>query len=61
MRVADFTMMVRIPGQPAAVRVYTDDEESEAALYASEIGGAVVALPLSPPNHAARAVGSRKA
>jgi hypothetical protein len=41
--------MVRIPDQPAAVRVYTDDEESEAARYASEVGGVVVGLPLSPP------------
>jgi hypothetical protein len=31
MRVADLTMMVRVPGQPAAVRAYTDDEQNEAA------------------------------
>jgi hypothetical protein len=29
--------------------VYTDDEHVEAARYASEVGGAVVPLPLSPP------------
>jgi hypothetical protein len=37
-----------VPDQPAAVRVYTDDEQNEAARYASEVGGEVVALPLSP-------------
>ncbi len=48
-QIADFTMLVRVPGQPAAVRVYTDAEEGEAARYASEVGGVVVPLPLSPP------------
>ncbi|MBY0291073.1 MAG: hypothetical protein K2X52_28620 [Mycobacteriaceae bacterium] len=42
-------MLVCVPGQPAAVRVYTDGESDEAARYASEVGGAVVPLPLSPP------------
>ncbi len=46
--VADFTMLVRVPGQPAAARVYTDDERDEAALYAAEVGGVVLPLPLSP-------------
>lgn len=46
--VADFTMLVRVPGQPAAVRVYTDAEQGAAARYASEVGGVVVPLPLSP-------------
>ena len=36
--VADFTMLVRVPGQPAAVRVYTDAEQDEGARYASEVG-----------------------
>jgi hypothetical protein len=48
LRVADFTMMVRVPGQPAAVRVYAEAEHDEAVRYAAEVGGAVVALPLSP-------------
>jgi hypothetical protein len=48
-RVADLTMMVRVPDQPAAVRVYTDDEKNEAARYAAEVRGEVVPLPLSPP------------
>jgi hypothetical protein len=28
--IKDFTMMVRVPGQPAAVRVFTDAERAEA-------------------------------
>jgi hypothetical protein len=35
--------------RPAAVRVYADAEHDEAARYATEIGGEVVPLPLSPP------------
>jgi hypothetical protein len=30
-QIDDFTMFVRVPGQPAAVRLYTDDEQSAAA------------------------------
>lgn len=48
-RITDLTMMVRVPGQPAAVRVYTDAEHDEAARYAADTGGEVVPLPLSPP------------
>ncbi|KUH87921.1 hypothetical protein [Mycobacterium sp. IS-1556] len=48
-RIADFTLLVRVPGQPAAVRVFADDEADEAAEYAAESGGVVVPLPLSPP------------
>lgn len=48
-RIADFTLLVRVPGQPGAVRVFTDDEVDEAAQYAAESGGVVVPLPLSPP------------
>lgn len=48
-QIADFTTLVCVPGQPAAVRVYTDAEQAQAARYASEVGGAVVPLPLSPP------------
>lgn len=46
-QVADFTMLVHVPGRPAAVRAYTDDEHEEAERYASESGGVVVPLPLS--------------
>jgi len=49
MRVADFEVLVRVPGKPAAVRVYCADERDEAALYAAEVGGVVVPLPISPP------------
>jgi hypothetical protein len=45
-KIADFTLLVRIPGQPAAVRVFTDAEQAEAACYASEVAGVVVPLPL---------------
>ncbi|SKK91503.1 Uncharacterised protein [Mycobacteroides abscessus subsp. massiliense] len=47
--VADFTMLVRVPGRPALVRAYTDEERDEAARYAADAGGVVVPLPLSPP------------
>ena len=47
--VADLAILVRVPGQPTAVRVYSDDERVEAARYAAEVGGVVVPLPLSPP------------
>jgi hypothetical protein len=43
-------MLVRVPGKPAAVRVYTDDERDEAARYAADYGGVVVPLPLSTPS-----------
>ena len=43
-RVGDFTMMVRVPHKPAAVKVYFDAEQVEAAQYAAETGGEVVAL-----------------
>ncbi|EHB48843.1 hypothetical protein MycrhDRAFT_5684 [Mycolicibacterium rhodesiae JS60] len=46
--VADFTMLVRVPGEPAAVRVFTDAETDEADRYAAGAGGTVVPLPLDP-------------
>ena len=48
-RIADFTMTVLVPGQPSAVRVFTDDEQEDAGRYAEQMGGSVVALPLPPP------------
>lgn len=48
--IADFTMLVRVPGRPEAVSVFTDAEAEEANRYAAETGGAVVALPLDPPS-----------
>lgn len=42
-------MMVRVPGEPAAVRVFTDAETDEADHYAARAGGTVVPLPIGPP------------
>jgi hypothetical protein len=49
LNISDFTMMVRVPGRPAAVAVYTDAERDEAARYAAEVGGEILSLPLAPP------------
>ncbi|SBS78114.1 hypothetical protein MHPYR_500050 [uncultured Mycobacterium sp.] len=48
-QIADFTLLVRVPGRPAAARVFTDGEASAAAQYATETGGVVEPLPLPPP------------
>lgn len=48
--VADFTMMVRVPGRPAAIRVFTEEERTEANDYAAQMGGTVVELPLGGPD-----------
>lgn len=45
--IRDFTMMVRVPGDPAAVRVFTDVERADADTYAADTGGTVIPLPLS--------------
>ena len=44
--IKDFTMMVRVPGDPAAVRVFTNAERADADTYAADTGGTVVPLPL---------------
>lgn len=44
--IKDFTMMVFVPGQPAAVRVFTDAERADADTYAADTGGNMVPLPL---------------
>lgn len=49
-QVSDFTMMVKVPGRPQAIRVFTATEDAEAHQYANDTGGTVVALPLSPPD-----------
>lgn len=46
----DLTILVRVPGAPAACRAYTAAEADEAAQYAAEQGGEIVALP--GPNEA---------
>lgn len=48
--IADFTMLVRVPGRPEALCVFTDAEIGEANRYAAETGGAVLTLPLDPPS-----------
>ena len=48
--VADFTMLVKVPGQPEAIRAFTADEADEARKYAADTGGTVVPLPLPPPD-----------
>jgi hypothetical protein len=45
-QIADFTILVRVPGRPTVVRVYTDAEQDEAVRCASEVAGVVVPLPL---------------
>lgn len=40
--VADFTMLVKVPGQPEAIKAFTDDEAEEARKYAADTGGTVV-------------------
>jgi len=42
--VADFTMLVRVPGQPSAVRAFTDADTDEAHRYAADTGGTIVPL-----------------
>lgn len=49
-QVSDFTMMVKVPGRPQAIRVFTATEDAEARQYANDTGGTVVPLPLSPPD-----------
>lgn len=48
--IADYTMMVRVPGRTEALSVFTDAEVDEANRYAAETGGTVVPLPLDPPS-----------
>lgn len=48
--VSDFTMLVKVPGRPAEIRVFTDDEADEARAYAEATGGTIVPLPLPPPD-----------
>lgn len=48
--ISDFTMIVRVPGRPEAVSVFTDAEVEEANRYAADTGGAMVSLPLDPPS-----------
>lgn len=47
--IADYTMMVRVPGQPDALCVFTDEQVDDAERYAADNGGTIVPLPLDPP------------
>ncbi|PVY23635.1 hypothetical protein [Williamsia muralis] len=42
--IADLTLIVRVPGRPADVRVFTDTETDDAHQYASSVGGTVEPL-----------------
>lgn len=43
----DLTILVRVPGDPTAVRAYTDAESEDAEQYAAEHGGEIISLPLT--------------
>lgn len=45
--VSELTILVRVPGDPAVCRAYTATEAEEAAQYAAEQGGEIVALPVA--------------
>ncbi len=51
--VADFTMLVRVPGKPASFRAFTEPERREAEQYAERTGGTLIELPLPLPDSAA--------
>lgn len=44
-KVNDFTMLVRVPGNPSAIKVFTSAQAGEAAQYAADNGGAIEDLP----------------
>lgn len=48
-KTADVTSMVRVPGRPTALRVFTADEEDNAREYAKTEGGEYVPLPVADP------------
>lgn len=48
-KIADFTLLVRVPGRPGAIRAFTATEDAEARQYAIDTGGIVIPLPLPPP------------
>ncbi|MGB3484036.1 MAG: hypothetical protein WBB07_17700 [Mycobacterium sp.] len=48
-RMEDITLIVRPPGNPQAIKVFTDDTRAEAELYATERGAVVETLPLEQP------------
>ena len=42
--VDDLTLIVRVPGHPAAVQAFTDNERTAAQRYADDVGGTVESL-----------------
>ncbi|MFL0242652.1 hypothetical protein [Mycobacterium sp. SMC-17] len=44
-KVNDFTILVRVPGNPSAVRAFIADQAGEAADYAAANGGVIEDLP----------------
>ncbi|GAA1890747.1 hypothetical protein GCM10009773_18710 [Williamsia serinedens] len=42
--VADLTTIVRVPGHPAAVQAFTDNERTAAQRYADDVGGTLESL-----------------
>ena len=42
--VAELALIVRVPGHPAAVQAFTDNERTVAQRYADEVGGTVEPL-----------------
>ncbi|MBN7567104.1 hypothetical protein ACM0AZ_25070 [Mycobacteroides abscessus subsp. massiliense] len=45
-RLADITLLVRVPDNPAATMGFTDDQADDAALYAAEHDGILTPLPV---------------
>ncbi|MCP2163089.1 hypothetical protein LX12_004302 [Williamsia serinedens] len=41
---ADLTTIVRVPGHPAAVQAFTDNERTAAQRYADDVGGTLESL-----------------
>jgi hypothetical protein len=50
--VNELTILVRVPGQPAKTRAFTDAEAGEARDYAETHSGLYESLPLPGPHHA---------
>lgn len=44
-KVSDFTLLVRVPGDPSAIKVFTPEEAGDAAEYATATGGVIEDLP----------------
>lgn len=47
----ELTILVRVPGQPAKTRAFTDTEAAEARHYAETHGGSYESLPQANSHH----------